>query len=118
MSDVRNDLDAIKKKLLERRAELEEQLAELASEHYSDDQTQEPGDQASSATMENLRTSMSDAEVGELQRITVALEKIEAGTYGICSDCGDHISEKRLKLFPNASRCLICQEAYEDKGKF
>ena len=41
---------------------------------------------------------------------------IEDGTYGECVDCHNPISEKRLKSFPNATRCLVCQEAFEEGG--
>lgn len=30
-----------------------------------------------------------------------------------CEDCGNFISEKRLKAMPSAIRCLACQEKYE-----
>ena len=46
--------------------------------------------------------------------INNALEMIDNGTYGICTECGNPISEKRLMLFPNATRCLACQEALEE----
>ncbi len=38
---------------------------------------------------------------------------IESGTYGVCAECGQPISEKRLSVYPNTTRCLPCQEAYE-----
>ncbi len=37
------------------------------------------------------------------------------GTYGICIDCCQPISEKRLKSYPNATRCLSCQEVVEER---
>jgi len=104
----------VKERLLKRKQELEETLTQMSSERVSDDQVQDPGDQATSATMENLKTSLQNTEVQELRRITRALEKIDDGTYGICADCGGEISEKRLKMFPNAQRCLVCQEAFEE----
>lgn len=96
---------------------MEAQLKVLATEKISDDQVQDPGDQALSSTMENLRTSLQDTELKEYNRIVQALEKIEEGTYGICIDCGTEISDKRLSSYPNAARCLKCQEAYEDRTK-
>ncbi len=38
-----------------------------------------------------------------------ALEAIEAGTYGICVDCGAEIPEGRLDALPDAERCVECQ---------
>ena len=76
---------------------------------------QDSGDQASSSSLETLRISLQDAELEEYNRILKALQMIDEGTYGMCFDCGQPISEKRLKLYPNATRCLSCQEQLEEK---
>ena len=46
--------------------------------------------------------------------IVKALEMIDEGTYGNCIDCEQPISERRLLSFPNASRCISCQEKAEE----
>ena len=111
---MKQNLEAIKKTLLQRKQDLEQELTRLSQEKFSDDQVQDPGDQALSSTMEMLNLSLQDTERAEYKRIVQALEKIEDGTYGICVDCGNPISEKRLNSFPNASRCISCQEAFEE----
>jgi len=110
------ELEKIQKTLMERKRELEEQLTQLSTEQITDGQVQDVGDQALSSIMESLRASLQDTEVEEYRRIVRALEMIEEGTYGICGDCKLSISQKRLKLFPNAVRCLSCQEAFEEMG--
>jgi DnaK suppressor protein len=107
------ELELAKSQLLARKKELEEQLSELATQKVSDDQVQDVGDQVLSSVMEALRNSLQDAEYQEYVRIIQALQAIEKGTYGLCVDCGEQISEKRLKYYPNASRCIACQEANE-----
>ena len=111
------NLGEIKKLLIMRKRDLEEKLALMAKEKFSDNQVQDPGDQAMASTMELLRTSFQSTEIKEYNRIVRALEKIEDGSYGVCVDCGNPISDKRLKSFSNAERCLICQEEYEDKTR-
>jgi DnaK suppressor protein len=32
---------------------------------------------------------------------------------GYCMDCGEKISEERLKAMPNAIRCIKCQQIHE-----
>ena len=108
-------LGHIKEALIERRNEIEEKLQQLSNEKVSDDQVQDPGDQALTSTMETLRSSLQDAELQEYNRIVLALEKIADGSYGICIDCGSGISDRRLQSYPNAARCLGCQETLEDK---
>lgn len=114
MSESKRDLQQAKEILLERKRNHEEKLAQMVKTQFSDGQVQDPGDQALTSTMELLHGSMQDAEIDEYKRINRALEKIEDGTYGICVECGNEISEKRLKSYPDAERCLICQEEYED----
>ncbi len=115
MSDKRN-LHKIETDLLKRKLELEQKLTEMSREQFSDGQVQDPGDQALTATMESLRMSLQDAEVEEYRGIVRALERIKEGSYGLCIDCGNPISEKRLQSFPGTMRCLACQENFEEKS--
>ncbi|MCB1700981.1 MAG: TraR/DksA C4-type zinc finger protein [Pseudomonadales bacterium] len=45
-----------------------------------------------------------------IRDIQAALERIAAGTYGICANCGEDIAEARLKAVPEATRCVNCAE--------
>lgn len=112
MTEETKKLQAIKAALLERKRELDEDLAELYV--HTPLEVQDLGEQASSSSLETLKISLQDAELEEYNRILKALEMIEAGTYGTCGDCAQPIAEKRLKLYPNAMRCLVCQEQYEE----
>ena len=42
--------------------------------------------------------------------IDKALAQIKAGTYGICSVCGEEIAEQRLQALPYATTCINCAE--------
>jgi len=60
-----------------------------------------------------------EERLGEsLNEIEHALEKYEAGTYGLCDSCGREIEQARLEAIPQASLCLSCkaQQAKETKG--
>ena len=110
-----SELAEIKAELVKRKYALEQDMSKLHTEKFSDDQVQDVGDQALSSTMETLRSSLQDSKFSEYQRIVKALEMIDEGTYGICVDCELPISMRRLQSFPNATRCLACQEAYEER---
>lgn len=107
-------LNLIKEQLTERKKELDQELGELYKPDIIPSDIQDIGDQALSSSMETLKISLQDAELEEYNRIVKALQMIDEGTYGICVDCGQPISEKRLKLYPNATRCLKCQEQFEE----
>jgi DnaK suppressor protein len=48
-----------------------------------------------------------------LHKIEEALRRLEEGTFGYCFECGDEISERRLRALPFALRCKDCEEARE-----
>ncbi|HEY8392634.1 MAG TPA: TraR/DksA C4-type zinc finger protein [Capillibacterium sp.] len=45
--------------------------------------------------------------------IEEALDRIKAGTYGICQQCGRPIGGERLEALPYAATCIKCQEENE-----
>ncbi len=49
-------------------------------------------------------------------RLRAALEAIDAGTYGICVDCGSEIPEGRLRALPDSVRCVPCQRVASRRG--
>lgn len=113
MSEAKK-LEKIRVALLERKQELEQEMVKSYQEKFSDGQVEDAGDQALSSTMESLKSSVHDTKRSEYKRVEKALAMLEDGTYGICVDCNKEISEKRLNSFPNAARCLVCQEAFEE----
>jgi RNA polymerase-binding protein DksA len=50
---------------------------------------------------------------GMLSQIDEALAKIDAGTYGTCSRCGQPIAPARLDALPYATLCVDCQDRVE-----
>ncbi len=60
-----------------------------------------------------------EERLGEsLNEVEHALQKYEAGTYGLCDSCGQAIEQARLEAIPQATLCLSCkaQQAKETKG--
>ncbi len=50
-----------------------------------------------------------------LKAIDLALTKIEAGTFGVCENCGQPIAEERLAAIPYATQCIDCKRR-EERG--
>jgi DnaK suppressor protein len=48
-----------------------------------------------------------------LAQVDLAMERVEAGTYGTCANCGKPIPEARLEARPFATLCVDCQQAQE-----
>lgn len=105
--------------LLAQRDSLLRQLAQLrggdvgrveaSAEHFgqSEDST------AQVTTERELELALDDRETAELREVNLALQRIEAGTYGECTDCGADIPAPRLHAAPEAARCIGCQEKLE-----
>ena len=45
---------------------------------------------------------------GRLLRIEAALQRLDAGDYGLCEECGENIPPKRLEIDPATERCVVC----------
>ena len=71
------------------------------------------------ATIENCRNGMYRIRSREsrlIKKIKSSLKAMDEGTYGICQDCEEPISIKRLRARPMTSYCIVCKsrrEAYE-----
>ena len=50
-----------------------------------------------------------------LREISDALHRIETDSYGICMECDEPISGKRLDAVPWARYCVVCQEAIANR---
>jgi RNA polymerase-binding protein DksA len=109
----------IQEKLDQARAELEEferiSRSETAQES-SEDRSAYSLHMADRGTdaMEREKTLLfaqrSDDYIEYLQE---ALQRVEAGTYGICRTCGGEISRPRLEAVPTATQCIDCKSKQE-----
>jgi DnaK suppressor protein len=73
----------------------------------------DPADDAD-ALADNERTQIlvSNARA-MIAQITIALERLDAGTYGVCTNCGKGIAPRRLEALPYVTLCIDCQAAAE-----
>lgn len=61
----------------------------------------------------NVAYALEERETAELNAIDAAIKRIEAGTFGLCTDCGVDIPTARLHANPAAMRCVACQDKAE-----
>ncbi len=62
---------------------------------------------------EDIEIALMQMKSETLNRVNEALGRLEAGSYGFCYECGDEISEPRLRALPFALRCKDCEEERE-----
>ena len=85
--------------------------ADAAAEHFE----RREDSSAQVASERELEFAIGEREVDELAMIDAALARIEAGSYGECTNCGVEIAAQRLQASPEASRCIHCQEKVEQQ---
>jgi DnaK suppressor protein len=83
--------------------------AEAAADHFA----QAEDSRAQVTTDREMELAIGERETAELVAIDTALARIEAGTYGECTDCGVDIAAARLHASPEVTRCIHCQEKVE-----
>lgn len=109
----RNEIETQRQALLAKRAELlakQIQAEEIAIERVAD-----ATDQLVLAAQRDLAVDNLHRSAIVLRRVLEALQRIDAGTYGICAECEEPIAAKRLAALPWAALCLKCQEAADRK---
>lgn len=74
----------------------------------------DPLDEIQLAVERELAIENADRASAMLADIREAIQRIDDGTYGICEDCDEDISQRRLAAVPWALRCVRCQEALEN----
>lgn len=67
-------------------------------------------DQAVISHEEFVSLRLNRLEWTNLQRVNAALVRLDSGEYGICQECGEPISQRRLEVIPWAEFCVTCQE--------
>lgn len=77
------------------------------------DERMDEVDQASSEYMQAFSFRLRGRERFLLSKIEHALKKMEENVYGLCEECEEPISLKRLQARPEAQLCIQCKEAQE-----
>jgi DnaK suppressor protein len=108
-------LDKFRSILLERRDALIKQAQKTLESDMvlSPDDRFDEVDQASSEYMQAFSFRLRGREKFLMDKIELALRKIDEGTYGICEECEEMIALKRLQARPEAPLCIQCKEAQE-----
>lgn len=116
-----------KKLLLDKRKELLGQMNLIKETEMQNTMKEATGDHSAYSfhmadqgtdTMEREKSFFYAQRDGRLlYHIDMALERIEAGTYGLCHSCQNPISRERLEAVPHARLCIACKSQEEKMPK-
>ena len=97
----------IKRRLEERLEELRGRLISIKRD-VSQPHSVDSAEQAQERENDEVVDAIGNETRASIAEIEAALERLEAGSYGLCEDCGNPISEQRLGAIPEATRCVDC----------
>jgi DnaK suppressor protein len=100
-----------KNRLESMKADLAQELRERSGIHV--EQAADPMDQILSLIDRENRLTHLQRSAERYRLIDQALERIEDGEYGVCQECEEKISAKRLQAIPWAAYCVSCQDRRE-----
>jgi len=112
---VKEELEKFQNKLLDRRVQIEKNLSgtTLELEGMRNLELNDEGDHAATSAKTIVDSAILVQQRKELNEIELALDKIKAGTYGICEMCEEPISLPRLEVKNFARFCIACREITE-----
>ena len=117
------DLAIMRKRLEEKQAEIQQHIATLTGSLTSPEDAiqvsydvEDPEGEAVDLQEIDVDQALLDNEKTLLAEVQQALARIDNGTYGICSNCGQPIPEKRLEALPWATLCLTCEPEPGSEG--
>ena len=107
----------LKKMLEDRRRELmtdvQGRMRDVRSSEGKDREVLDQGESSEVDIQDDIEFALIQMKSETLSKIDAALRRLEENTYGNCFECGDEISEARLRALPFAVRCKDCEEARE-----
>jgi len=111
-------LEKFKALLIERKSVLLEEAKDTMVEMTDDEEAfPDPNDRATLESDRNRTLRIRDRERKLISKIDKALERVEDGTFGICEECGEEITDARLKARPVTTLCIDCKEEQEKQEK-
>jgi len=115
----KTQLKKFKTLLTEKRDEIIKKAKQTLEEDMTLDANDLPDemDLASSEYLQSFTFRLRGREKAFLDKINKALAKIEDGSFGVCEECGEEISLKRLEARPETNLCIRCKEDQERMEK-
>ena len=114
----RDRYSELTKILEERRREITDQVQEKIRDVRTDDNAASTGvldavESSEADIQDEIEFALIQMKAETLHKIGEALRRLEEGTFGYCFECGEEISERRLRALPFAVCCKDCEEARE-----
>ena len=94
-------------------SEVHEKMRDVRAVGASGEGVLDAAETSESDIQDEIELALIQMKSETLHKIEEALTRLDENTYGNCFECGDEISERRLRALPFAVRCKDCEEARE-----
>lgn len=111
LQKFREQLEGMKKEII---TDVEQTLTEMVSQQGN---IPDPNDRATIESDREFELRLRSRERKLLDKIELALGRIDKGSYGICASCEEPIGIKRLQARPVATYCIDCKLEQERREK-
>lgn len=114
-SEDRKRYEVLTRMLMDRQTEIRTKLRSLREVLPAEvAQVKDAEEQSMEDFVLGMDFAVMEMESETLRQIDEAISRLDEGTYGLCIDCDEAISEARLKALPFATVCRDCQAQRED----
>ncbi len=112
MADSRGRLEVVRQDTLRRLARLTDDFDGVvaASRHSNADDEHDPEGATIAFERSQLAALVLQAQ-GQLAEIEAAIDRLDAGVYGVCENCRQSIATERLDARPVARTCIECESS-------
>ena len=111
------DLESYKLLLAQLRKEMSGDISDLEADAFSTDgdrlSVDNPADIGSESFAQEFSLELLQRDEATLAEIDEALDRVRAGTFGLCEGCEEPIPKARLNAVPHARFCVNCQRKTE-----
>ncbi len=109
----------IREHLLQMRSEMirEIQQAREASRQIGGDGVADIGDMSVATYARDVLLNLSDHQRQRIRDIDAAIDRLDAGEYGVCQRCEEEIEPRRLEVRPFSRYCVECKTEIEKFGE-
>lgn len=109
------DLSLIRRRLEQRRAQLSGVAAQVEARlrHADGSFPDDWPERASVVAGEEVLEAIDNSGRAGIEEIRAAIARIDAGTYGTCTGCGEPVAPGRLQALPWAADCISCAQQAE-----
>ncbi|MDT8441632.1 MAG: TraR/DksA family transcriptional regulator [Desulfuromonadales bacterium] len=109
----------VKQQLLKMRDELIQEVSDSyeTCRELGQDGVPDIGDMSSIAYSRDILFNLSETQQQRIRDIDAALARIDEGEYGICAECGEEISPRRMEVRPFSRYCIDCKSDIEKRGE-